>query len=70
MNFWTIYKHPKDYPDKYVVRRHAVHYECMWATDDFHVADTLEDVRAHVPKECLRIERCEADEPQIVEVWV
>jgi hypothetical protein len=71
MEMFVVYARPKDYPDKFVVRR-------WWITpgkpepdaDWVYVAETLEEVRAKVPGWCVRLERNPQDEPQIVECWI
>lgn len=70
---FVIYRHPRDYPDKYVVRRWWIGRtpgKPQPDTDRFFVADTLEGVRAHIPPNFFRIERDPNDEPQIVECWI
>lgn len=63
---WTIYKHPLDHPDKYVVRG--------WidGTPDrtAHVADTLDEARDLVPAGLTRFPRNPEDDPVIVETWL
>ena len=67
---WTIYKHPSDFPDSYVVRRSLVTREgafpdrTVWAT-----APTLEGCHAFLPPGLVRLPRKPDDDPVIVEVW-
>jgi hypothetical protein len=73
MEMFVIYERPRDYPDKFVVRRWLIGVVPGVPTADadwFHLADTLDGVRAQVPPHCVRLERDTDDEPQIVEVWI
>lgn len=68
---YTVYIHPLDYPDHFVVRRHFVTAEGSQPSPHlFHVADTLDEVRAGLPDGLYCIGREPDDEPQIVESWV
>lgn len=68
---YTIYRFPRDYPGRYVVRGCEVR-----GAGIFHdlyplaVALTLEDARSALPPGLYNLGREPADEPQIVEVWV
>jgi hypothetical protein len=73
MEMFVVYKRPRDYPDKFVVRRWWVGKTPGHPDPDsdwFYLGETLEEVRAHVPEWCVRLERDPNDEPQIVEVWI
>jgi hypothetical protein len=80
LNIWTVYKHPRDYPDQYVARRFEVggaptdvrllHAAAPSPTNDMFVADTLREVRALLPPGLFRMPRQESDDPVIVEVWL
>ena len=48
MSQWCIYNHPRDFPDKYVMRRWDIRAGQMAATDDMALADTLEEIRADI----------------------
>lgn len=63
---WTIYKHPTDYPDKFVAR--CFNYDRP--TTAFYVADTLEEIRRLIPQGLFRLDRDERDDPVIVECWL
>jgi hypothetical protein len=68
---FVVYSNPLDYPNKFVVRRWAIGPGYVNADGDwFYLGETLEEVRSHVPKWCIRIDRQQNDEPQIVEVWI
>ncbi len=68
---YTIYDHPKDFPDKFVVRAHIVASDGkQYASTDCQLADTLEEARTFVPRDKVRTARHPADDPVIVETWV
>jgi hypothetical protein len=69
LDIWTIYRYPRDYPDKYVARRAEITND-ITHTRDMFVADSLEEIRALLPKGLHRIERYPLDDPVIVEVWI
>jgi hypothetical protein len=76
MSLWTVYYDPKDFPGKYVVRRGDIFRsktpsgEHHMPSDEYYVADSLEEVRGKIPWGMVCLHRAEEDEPQIVEVWV
>lgn len=70
MSQWVIYKHPRDYPDKFVMRRWNITAGMMMATEEMATADTLSEIRKHVPPGLFRLARFEDDDPCIVEVWL
>lgn len=63
---YVIYKHPADYPDKYVMRKFIGNHP----TSHFETADTLEEIRKFLPKNTIRFERDISDDKCIVESWV
>lgn len=63
----SVYKKPKDYPDKFVARLWDVNNR---PTRMVVVADTLENVRKLIPKNMIRIPPSEKDDPVIVEVYL
>lgn len=67
MKFWTIYDHPKDYPNHFVAR--------LWIidkpTDMLLTAFDIEELRERFASEGMtRLERFPQDDPCIVEVWM
>lgn len=72
MSIWTIYYDPRDYPGKYVTRRHDIFRDNRppQASREHYVGNTLDEVRARIPLGLVRLLRSEGDEPQIVECWV
>lgn len=63
----TVYKKPKDYPDKYIARLWDINNK---PTRFVVVADTLENIRRLVPKNMTCIPPSEKDDPVIVEVYI
>lgn len=69
LEMWTVYKHPKDYPDKYVARKARI-AKNIEHTNDMFVADDLQEIRALLPSGLHCIPRYPHDDPVIVEVWL
>lgn len=67
---WVVYKHPRDYPDKFVLRRWDIQGGTIIATPDVKTADSLEKIRQEVPAGLYRLDRFEEDDLCIVEVWL
>jgi hypothetical protein len=71
MSQWVIYDHPRDFPDKYMMRRWEIREPgVMQMTDDIALANTLEEIRLSVPPGLFCLERFKDDDPCIVEVWL
>lgn len=74
LRLYTIYDHPLDQPDSFVVRRwDIVSGQPPIRTDQTWLRDTLEAARAviaAVHPDAVCIARQEQDEPQIVETWL
>lgn len=75
LDHYVIYERPKDFPDKFVVRKWSIvdgEEKAIPMADKnlFVTADTLEEARGFVPKDRYRIPRAQEDEPQIVETWI
>jgi len=70
MSQWVIYDHPRDYPDKFVMRRWGIRTGLVMATDDVKLADTLAEIRQQLPMGLYPLKRFEDDDPCIVEVWL
>ena len=73
LSTWTIYDHPRDFPDLFVARR----FESGTgdpepvATSDIIGAHGLEPLREMMKRAGLTVlPRMEGDQPQIVEVWL
>ena len=68
ITLYVVYDHPRDYPDEFVVRR--------WFMDrpelgePFARGDSLEAVRAELPRILRNLGRHKNDDEAIVEVWI
>jgi hypothetical protein len=67
---YVIYRHPTDYPDKYVMRKLTITYSGIIKDKNCIVGETLEEVRSKVPPNLYNIGRGPLDEEQIVETWM
>ena len=70
---FTIYKHPKDYPGKFVVRRWTIDPRLPEPIPDQQpvaVAATLEKARESVPQGLYRMPHQEGESSVIVETWI
>jgi len=47
-HLWVIYDHPKDFPEHYIARRHAIEPDCHGPTTDVMIADELNTLRAEL----------------------
>jgi len=67
----TIYDHPSDHPEHYVVRFFHVTADGLVADPHAYLFHTLEEAR-QIPaaRGMFRFERAEADDPVIVESWM
>jgi len=75
LDMWTVYDHPRDFPNVFVARRWYIDMSGsaakIVATDDTLEANTLHMLRVtlmQMGKTCLH--RMPGDDPKIVEVWV
>lgn len=68
---YTIYDHPKDYPDHFVVRRKKIANGFPETDGSFlKFAETLDLARLHIPAGLYRMERDVSDYPSIVESYI
>jgi hypothetical protein len=72
MSVWTIYYSPLDFPGKYVARRHDIFRSKVEpeASDQYFVADSLEEIRSKIPFGLACLTRSKGDKLSIVETWV
>jgi hypothetical protein len=67
---WTIYNHPRDFPNSYVARKFSTRGGAT-PTKDIIVSPTLSDLRFQLKRMGLTcLPRSPGDEPQIVESWI
>jgi hypothetical protein len=69
---WTIYDHPKDYPDHFIARKWLIGSKRNEpeATDEVIAKLTLDEVRYSLPPSLYCIGRQAGDDPCIVETWL
>lgn len=71
LSIWTVYDHPKDFPDKYVARRWEILPTGGVPTDDMVTASDLETLRNHFRDAGLYpLPREDGDDGVIVETWI
>lgn len=72
LEMYVIYRHPRDYPERYVVRRWLCSNGPEGQPDNVPLAvtESLEWARRAVPAGCVNIGRENLDDPAIAEVWV
>lgn len=76
LELWTLYAHPRDYPDSYVVRQFVVLDDGkLWMNPARPIIEekTLEAAREKLRQllpNGIPIPRDTNDEPQIVETWI
>jgi hypothetical protein len=67
---WTVYDHPRDFPNSFVARLWRIEAGKTTPTDTIMVFPTLKMIRERMMDAGLtRIRRFEHDDPNIVEVW-
>jgi hypothetical protein len=66
---FTVYDHPRDHPNSFVVRRYIVN-NGESIPDEIRLADTLIGARDLLPPGVYNLGREPADDPVIVETWV
>jgi hypothetical protein len=73
MTMWTIYDHPKDYPEVYVAREWVIDDDAYpRSTASVMIAGDIEILREILLTQMGRtcIARSDQDDPKIVETWV
>lgn len=72
LSLWTVYDHPRDFPDHFVARRFSM--RSGKPTSDVLTAPTLALLRKllqdGVDYRLTRLERAPDDDPVIVETWL
>jgi hypothetical protein len=71
LDMWTIYDHPRDFPNSYVARLFQVEAGKSGATETIIVNDDLELIRKEF-ESCglVCIIRADDDDPVILETWL
>lgn len=71
LQMWTVYDHPKDCPEHFVVRRFEIRAGAATATDEAYISKHLDLIREALMKLGLhRLPRQPNDEPHIMETWL
>jgi len=71
LTMWTVYDHPRDFPNHFVARCFQIKADAAVATKSVVTADKIETIRSvmqRMGKVCLQ--RDPNDDPKIVEVWL
>lgn len=70
MTMYCIYEHPRDYPNKYVVREILISKgETKYIDPPTAIVDTLNDARTVIPNGLIPVPRHPTDDPVIIETW-
>ena len=69
ITLYTIYDHPSDYPQYYVVRRWYVFAGFAYPSPCLTLAETLEGAREALPGGLVNLGRDGEHDPVILEVW-
>lgn len=68
---YTVYDHPADYPQHFVVRKFAIGPGTVTQTDDVQLYESLPLVwRAMMDQGLVCLPRSTDDDPKIVETWM
>jgi hypothetical protein len=71
LEIYVIYERPTDYPAGFLARKWLVDGSPEpRPTPYIATGQTLEEVRACIPRHCVKIERSSGDHRHIVEVWL
>jgi hypothetical protein len=71
LHLWTVYDHPRDYPDSYVARLMLIGRRgVIQRTNAMYTADSLDELRSLLPPGLTCLPRHEEDDPVILEVWI
>lgn len=68
INQYVIYKNPKDFPGKYVVRKWEIQRGGPTPAEAIS-CETIKEARSCIPEGLVKFERSEQDHPSIYEVW-
>ena len=69
----TVYDHPQDFPRGYVARAHIIAHggKAAYASPTIYIArETLDEVRAAIPDDMVKMIRHPQDDPVIIETYV
>lgn len=66
---WTIYKHPRDYPNKWVLRGHEVGSGTVKLRPNCIVSDSYDGIVRVLPPGLQLLPRSADDDPALFESW-
>lgn len=69
----TVYDHPQDFPDGYVARAHIIAHggKAVYASHMIYIGrETIDEVRAAIPPDMVKMMRHPQDDPVIIETYV
>jgi len=69
MVFWTIYDHPRDYPEHFVVRAAETIAGEVRHRAECRLARTLDEARSLLPRNVTPMPLFAGDDPVILEVY-
>ena len=67
---YVIYESPKDYPNKFVMRKWVIESANLIPKEVIAVANTIAEVRKCVPPGFVCLQRSDNDDPIIRETWI
>ena len=70
LTIFTIYDHPKDQPEHFVVRQWFTNGGPEPIAGEAKLAKTIREARAWIPSGLVRFERNPGDDPCILETWI
>lgn len=70
LSIFTVYDHPRDFPDCFVVRRFDTALGVCAPSPYFRTGATLDEVRNMLPPGLVMMHRQADDDPAIVEIWI
>ena len=71
LSILTVFRHPKDYPDKYVIREFILDKDGqLYARKECSLADTLEEARLLIPPGRACFSEPNTPELPAVESWI
>ncbi|MFC2459849.1 hypothetical protein [Selenomonas noxia] len=69
----TVYDHPQDFPHGYVARAHIIAHggKAAYASQMIYIGrETIEEVRAAIPPDMVKMVRHPQDDPAILETYI
>src|SRR5262245_23548999 len=70
LSIWTIYRHPRDFPEHFVVRAHVISKLGTFPRPVGCLCESLDEARRTLPPGLTCLHRHEYDDPVIAESWL